>query len=481
MTALAPILDRFTGARLIVVGDVMLDRYEVGEIARISPEAPVPVLRRTGGQAMLGGAGNVAANLASLGASVALFGMIGADAAGLQVTDLCTASGIDAHLLTGRGPTTTKTRFVSAGQQVLRVDEEDGAAIGAELEGVLLRDAVPALDGTVLLLSDYAKGLLGGRLAPQLIEAARAAGARIVVDPKGRDMARYAGADLVTPNLRELADAAGRPLAGEGDLVAAASDLATRHRLGAVLVTRSEQGMSLVSADAVHHITAQAREVYDVSGAGDTVAAVLALGLAAGLPALEAARIANVAAGLVVAKRGTARLSPAELRDGLSEAGLLERPVRPPLGRDEAAALAARWRTEGLRVGFTNGCFDIVHYGHVSILERARARCDRLIVGLNDDASVARLKGPQRPVNPVADRAAVLAGLRAVDAVAVFAEDTPLALIEAIAPDLLVKGADYTEDQVVGAAFVRAHGGEVILLPLEDGRSTTGTIARLKG
>jgi len=482
MTDLTRFFDTETGPRIVVAGDVMLDCYQYGDIERISPEAPVPVLRHARRSAVLGGAGNVAVNLASLGAAPVLIGRIGADDSGGQVQALCEAAGILPQLIVDPGvPTVRKTRFVSGGQQVLRLDEETVSDCTDATADAVLAAFGRALDGAAaVILSDYAKGLLAGGLAGRLIDAARARGVAVFVDPKGRDFSRYRGADAVTPNRRELGQATGDELTGDAAIMAAARAQIAAHDLGAMLVTRSEEGLSWITADAAMHVPAEAREVFDVSGAGDTVVASFALARARGLANEDAARLANTAAGIVVGKRGTASVSTAELRDSLRQKGALPGRPREPASLDEARTAVAGWRAEGLRVGFTNGCFDILHYGHASILERARGLCDRLVVGLNSDASVSRLKGAGRPVNPAADRAGLLLALRSVDAVVVFEEDTPRALIEALAPDILIKGADYREDQVVGADFVKANGGQVALLALEPGRSTTAIIDKAK-
>ena len=322
--------------------------------------------------------------------------------------------------------------------------------------------------------SDYGKGVLAGSLAAELIGRARAGGCFIAVDPRGRDWSRYRGADLITPNRRELADAAGETSSGFEAIETAARRLLRAHGLGAVLVTLSEQGMLLVEEGAARHLPAAAREVFDVSGAGDTVIAVAAAAMATGATLAEAAVLANAAAGIVVGKLGPAVVASREILAALELGGSREK----MLVLADALEQVRRWRLQGLRIGFTNGCFDLLHPGHADLLAFARASCDRLVVGLNDDRSVRRLKGPARPVQPLSSRAAVLAAMAAVDLVVPYAEDTPLALIEAIRPDLLVKGADYREEDVVGAAEVRAYGGAVRLAPLKPGHSTTATLAR---
>jgi D-beta-D-heptose 7-phosphate kinase/D-beta-D-heptose 1-phosphate adenosyltransferase len=331
---------------------------------------------------------------------------------------------------------------------------------------------------SITVLSDYGKGLMAGTVAKQLIDVAHQTGRRVIVDPKGLDYSRYAGADIITPNRRELSEATGMPISTEAELVAAARVLRAAHGFGAVLVTRSEDGMTLLDDHGAHHFPAEAKEVFDVSGAGDTVVATLAAGLAGGLELPVAVRLANVAAGIVVGKIGTAVARESELMAALSpEGGALRKVV----GREAAAEQVERWRRMGYRTGFTNGCFDLLHPGHVHLLEQARAACDRLVVGLNSDASVRRLKGPTRPVQPEAARAAVLASLAAVDLVCVFDEDTPLELLTELRPELLVKGADYVVEDVVGHELVEGWGGRVMLAQLLPGHSTTATVARLRG
>jgi D-beta-D-heptose 7-phosphate kinase/D-beta-D-heptose 1-phosphate adenosyltransferase len=328
------------------------------------------------------------------------------------------------------------------------------------------------------VLSDYRKGVLGADVAPRLIAAAKKLGRRVIVDPKGRDYSRYAGADIVTPNRRELAEATGLSVDSEHGIVAAAQVLLQRHGFGAVLVTRAEDGMSLITPEAIRHYPGEAPEVFDVSGAGDTVVATLAAALAVNVPLFEAARLANIAGGIVVGKVGTAVARPNDLLSAIIPVtGALKKVVTPA----SAAEAAERWRSRGYRVGFTNGCFDLLHPGHVHLLEQCRAMCDRLIVGMNADVSVKRLKGASRPVNGEAARAAVLASLASVDLVCVFEDDTPLALLNLIRPDLLVKGADYTHATVVGAKEVESWGGKVALAELLPGHSTTATVARLRG
>jgi D-beta-D-heptose 7-phosphate kinase/D-beta-D-heptose 1-phosphate adenosyltransferase len=467
-------------ARVLVIGDVMLDRYVEGSVERISPEAPVPVLRHRKAREMLGGAGNVAANLASLGGAVDIVGLIGRDPDGDKVRQFLGDWGVAGEGLVAspKRPTSVKTRYLAQGQQVLRHDWEDASDASEEEAAALLaayRGRLAAAD--IVVLSDYGKGAACRAVAAAVIEAARAAGKRVLVDPKNQDYRVYAGASAVTPNRKELAEASGMVVRDDASVEAACARLIAECGLEAVLATRSEDGLSVIRAGAPPvHIPTQAREVFDVSGAGDTVVAALALGLASGLDWPQAAAFANEAGGVVVGKRGTAQVTLDEIRaarGGVASAASLV------VDREGAARQAAAWQKAGLKIGFTNGCFDLLHPGHVALLAYARSHCDRLVVGVNDDASVSRLKGPSRPVTPLASRALMLAALKPVDLVCAFAEDTPLDLITAVLPDVLVKGADYTVATVVGAEVVQAHGGKVLLAPLVDGQSTTNIIARL--
>lgn len=477
--SLARAVRRLARTSVTVIGDVMLDRYVYGTVDRISPEAPIAILAVEREVAMPGGAGNVVRNLTALGAAVAFVSVVGDDQAGSDLTGLIGGQpGVEPWLLVeGARATTVKTRYVANGQQLLRADREETGPIATKLADRMLRIAGDALAATsVAVLSDYRKGVLAGTIPAQLIAAAKAAGRRVVVDPKGPDYSRYAGADVVTPNRRELAEATEMAVDTEAGIVAAATALRRAHGFGAVLVTRAEDGMTLVDADGVQHYPAEAAEVFDVSGAGDTVVATLAAGLAAGLELRVAARLANIAAGVVVGKVGTAVAREDDLLGALTPQGGAFRKI---VTRDVAAEQVERWRRRGWRTGFTNGCFDLLHPGHIHLLEQARSQCDRLVVGLNSDASVRRLKGPTRPVQPEAARAAVLASLSAVDLVVIFDEDTPEETLEQVRPELLVKGADYRLDQVVGGDMVQGWGGRVWLAELLPGFSTTATVQKI--
>ena len=484
----------FSGIQVLCIGDVMLDRFVYGDIERISPEAPVPVLRLRRTQEMLGGAGNVASNIAALGGQAVLAGLAGADAAGDAVRRILAGmAGVTAAVVDTPGrPTICKTRFIAGRQQVVRADEESQAPLHPAEQAALLDAALPwvARAGAVVL-ADYGKGALSPATVAQVVAAAAAAGVPVFVDPKSPDFSHYRGATCITPNLKELAAASGLPVGTEAEVVLAARRALAQSGAGAILATRSEKGMMLIEASgAVHSVPARAREVFDVSGAGDTVIAAMALCHAAGRPLAQAMRVANAAASVVVSKLGTATASMAEVQHEL-DAQAHERDAgphgAPPAGPLPGAQplpqvldLVARWKAQGLAVGLTNGCFDILHPGHVSLLAQARAGCDRLVVALNSDGSVRRLKGPSRPVNTLDARARVVAALRHVDCVVAFEEDTPLALIRALLPDVLVKGADYTVDQVVGADVVQAAGGRVLLAGLVPGQSTTGIVARMR-
>lgn len=467
--------------RVLVVGDLILDEYLHGSIERISPEAPVPVVDSSSSRTVLGGAANVAHNLAALGCDVVLAGVVGRDAAGGQLREALREARIDARCVVDgdQRVTTHKVRVVAHGQQVLRLDKEERAPLDATTRSRLLSEvetAVADVDGVIL--SDYHKGVLAVGIVEAVVALARRAGRPVVVDPKGRSYERYRGVAALTPNLRELEVATGMAVDGPEAIAAAAAALQDITQAPALLVTAGADGMWLFEHDREPvHIRTEAREVYDVTGAGDTVVAVFALGLFAGAPLVDAARIANVAAGLVVAKLGTAVVERGELfeRVGGSEAAWQRKMIQV----DEAVGVVARARQAGRRVVFTNGCFDLLHAGHVAYLQRARSFGDLLIVGLNDDASVRDLKGDKRPLVPQHERAQVLAALESVDMVVLFGEATPDALIRSLRPDVLVKGADYRPEEVVGREFVESYGGRLELVELVQGRSTSGLISQI--
>ncbi len=475
-------VEAFRGAKVICIGDIMLDRFVYGDVERVSPEAPVPVLHVKREATVLGGAGNVLRNLLAYEAEVRFFALVGDDVAGSEIRDLIRKEG------TGNGgvliepgrQTTIKNRFIAGSQQLLRADQETPALPGDVAQATLLNGIEEALpSASVLLLSDYGKGVLAGETAERILALAEKAGVPVLVDPKGFDYSRYRGATLLSPNLRELHEATLLPVATDEEIVAAAGTLLKSAGVNGVLVTRSARGMTLVTKEGkAEHLQAKAREVFDVSGAGDTVIATLATALAAGASLSDAAYLANVAAGIVVGKVGTAVVHPEDLIAALHERDLLASADRI-VSLGQANETIERWRRQGFRIGFTNGCFDLLHPGHVALLRQAKAACDRLIVGLNSDASVTRLKGPDRPIQAEMARATVLASIADVDLVIVFTEDTPVRLLKAIRPDVLVKGADYRVDEVVGADFVMSYGGKILLADIMDGYSTSETITRI--
>jgi D-beta-D-heptose 7-phosphate kinase/D-beta-D-heptose 1-phosphate adenosyltransferase len=478
LSALQPLLAAMAGVRVACVGDVMLDRYVQGEVERISPEAPVPVLRMRSQAEMLGAAGNVARNVAALGGRPVLAGVKGAGPNGATLATLMAQDGIDDHTVSDAGrPTTVKTRFVAGQQQLLRLDEENLEPLSIVMERTVAEAVETAVrDQAVVLVSDYAKGAV----TAATLEAARSGGAPVIVDPKGRDFAQYGRVALLKPNALELAGATGLPTRTDAEVEAALALALAGCEAEAVLVTRAGQGMSLARrGEPVRHFRARPREVFDVSGAGDTSLAAIGLALGAGASLEQAVELAILASGVVVEKAGTAVVTPSELIDAE-----LAQHLAPADGKiatpEEAVRRVAEWRAQGLRIRFTNGCFDILHRGHVAYLAQARSWCDRLVLGLNTDDSIRRLKGPERPVNDLESRALVLGGLSSVDLIVPFGEDTPMGLIQALRPEVLVKGSDYSEAEVVGAAEVRGWGGEVKLADIVEGHSTTAAIARLR-
>ncbi|VTZ26550.1 D-beta-D-heptose 7-phosphate kinase / D-beta-D-heptose 1-phosphate adenylyltransferase [Methylocella tundrae] len=480
-----PILDRFAKARVAVIGDLILDCYLHGDVSRISPEAPVPVVRSLSEEVVAGGAANVVANLATLGVIVDVVGLTGLDNARDSLIDrLQTHGEIDISGMIGVAdrPTTRKLRVLGAHQQIVRVDHEDTSPCGSRVEDQLLEAALSAVDrADVVILSDYGKGVLSQRILREVIAKCNAVGKKVLVDPKQLDLSAYSGASILTPNRKELTASTRLPCETDAEALVAAA--AAQEMSGAnVLLTRSEKGMSFfpLSGEPIHLATV-AQDVFDVSGAGDTVIAVMAASLATGLSVRDSMKLANHAAGIVVAKVGTACVMPEELAASLA-AELASPSVNDGrhISREEAVAQRWAWAREKLTVGVANGCFDLLHPGHVSLIKQAAAACDRLIMALNSDASVRRLKGPSRPIQDEESRAAVMGALKGVSAVVLFDEDTPLELIKALQPDILVKGADYTEDNVVGAEIVKARGGRIVLAQLSPGQSTSKLVATSK-
>lgn len=476
------ILNEFHEARVLVLGDVMLDRFIYGTVERISPEAPIPIVNVDRFLDMPGGAANVARNIAALGARTTLLGVVGDDPWAQDLRNQLQASPtIEARLVIDSSrPTTVKTRYVADGQQVMRADRESRIALSTAIEQRLLDEFSAALrDAKVIVLSDYAKGVLSDSVLRSSIDIARRSNKTIIVDPKAKDFAKYIGATLLTPNRLELQQACGQECRTDDQVVEGARRILKQNICEVMVVTRGKDGMTIVGKDqATMHLPTTARQVFDVSGAGDTVVAAISLGLAVEATVVEAAALANIAAGIVVGKRGTATVTTGEMVAAL----------RPFDGRtdpqkifalDSVLQLARGWRDSGLKIAFANGCFDLLHPGHISLLDQARRSADKLIVGLNSDLSIRRLKGPNRPVQSEIARATVLSAVKSVDAVVIFAEDTPVQLIEALEPDVLVKGSDYTMDKVVGADLVLNRGGKVVLAELLTGHSTTDTVSRV--
>src|SRR3989440_5590061 len=472
---------------VLCVGDLMLDEFVYGEVSRISPEAPAPVIAVQRSETNIGGAGNVARNIASLGARCIFVGLIGDDDAGVNLKAALSREDMIESILIcdAERPTTRKVRFVSEhfSTHMLRADWELAVPAPAEIEQKLIDAILPLLlRADVVLISDYAKGVLTARVIRNVIDNARKLGRPVIVDPKNANLAIYRGATLLTPNRKEFAEATRSSADTQQSIANAARDAMQLVDCEAMLVTQSEQGMTLVprNGEAIH-VPAHPVKVRDVSGAGDTVAAVLAVTVAAGADWETALRMANAAAAVAVGKKGTATVSPAELRRRILSHAFLAAEDKIIARGVGLHAHLVHWRRQGFRVGFTNGCFDILHPGHVKVLTAARGACDRLIVGLNSDASVKRLKGEGRPVQDERARAEVLAALEAVDLVAIFAEDTPIELIAKVRPSVLVKGGDYTREQVVGHEIVEAAGGEVVLVDILPGHSTTSLVDRARG
>lgn len=459
---------------MLVAGDAMLDEYWFGDTARISPEAPVPVVRARAAEQRPGGAANVALNVAALGARSVLTAVVGQDDRGERLTKALEQRGVRCALVRSPTlPTIHKLRVLARSQQLLRIDAEQSLQSCASEFGALFSNLVPQTDAVIL--SDYGKGTLS-RVA-ELIAAARAASIPVLIDPKGTDFTRYRGAYALTPNRGEFEAVVGR-CADEAELLRKGEALRAELELELLLVTRGEQGMTLFEQGSEPlTLPTQAREVFDVTGAGDTVIALLGAGVAAGLSAADAAALANLGAGIVVGKIGVATASRSELARALHAQGSGGRGL---VDLPELAALVAEAKARGQRVVLTNGVFDILHAGHVSYLEEAKSCGDRLIVAVNDDDSVRRLKGATRPVNSLADRMAVLAGLASVDWVVPFSEDTPAELVAKILPDVLVKGGDYRVEQIAGGDTVLKNGGEVRVLGFKPGRSTTALIDALR-
>lgn len=474
----------FRHHHVLVVGDVMLDQYLWGDVSRISPEAPVPVLRSVHRTHVAGGAANVAMNLIGLGVTASLAGFVGADesASLLRQQVLDAGMSVDA-LCPWSQPTICKLRVMAGRQQMIRLDTDASAPPSADELNLLLEKLPQEIaKANAVILSDYAKGALPERICRNVIAEARKLGVPVLVDPKGNDFSKYRGATTICPNLQELAVALGGSVTDIGALVASARKAIKPLDIEYFTVTMSDRGIRVLHTDPADDISApaQAREVYDVSGAGDTVIATLAAAAAAKLDMESAIQLANVAAGIVVSRLGTAPVDRANLLGTLSSELALSTQEKV-VSRAELVDRAAQWRARGERIVFTNGCFDLLHIGHITLLEDAHRMGDRLVIGLNSDASTRRLKGATRPIVGEKERARILAALASTDAVVIFEEDTPLETIDALRPDVLVKGGDYTESTVVGADLVRSWGGRVAIVPTVAGFSTTNIVRKMSG
>ncbi|MFN0007323.1 MAG: D-glycero-beta-D-manno-heptose-7-phosphate kinase [Planctomycetota bacterium] len=468
--------------RILIVGDLILDRYVSGDVSRISPEAPIPILTARSSEERLGGAGNVAANLVAMGAVVDVAGVLGDDGWGKALRDLLEKQGIGTSACTvdSSRPTILKTRMMSGAHQMLRVDNEDARPVTGKANEELVKKLPERVkQARAVVLSDYGKGCLSREVIAAVVAAAKAARVPVLVDPKGEDYSRYRGATLVTPNRKEAEEAVGRKLGRIEEFSRAADELMEMAGLEAAVITLGGGGIYFKSRKGeTGHVPAQARAVFDVTGAGDTVIAQIAFHVAEGRTLEVAVELANQAAGIVVGRLGTHAVTRTELLARLRE-------TRPHEGKvlrvaAELDHLLAAWRKEKKRIVFTNGCFDVLHVGHIEYLRFARGKGDALIVAVNDDASVKRLKGEGRPVNSLEDRMVVLAALEMVDAVCAFPEDTPAVIVERVTPDVLVKGEDWAEKGVVGREWVEKHGGVVHLAPLVPGKSTTGTLEKVR-
>ncbi len=467
----------------LVIGDVMLDRYLIGSVGRISPEAPVPIVLLDSQNERAGGAANVAANLALLGITTHLIGCVGDDLEAKSLAKLIAKIGIQNQCFTSKNrPTIAKTRVVSGHQQMMRLDQESSAIFTVEENAALQANIYAALEASpkIVILSDYAKGVLSLDICQSIIATCKTKNIPVLVDPKGSDYSKYMGATALTPNKKETAEACKANI-NDVDLIAKAIALKDSIKLQFLAVTRGEEGITLIDNDQnnnTHHLPASAKQVFDVSGAGDTVIATLAAGLMHGLSPLEALTVANLAAGVVVGKVGTVPITQADLIEALqAEQGSVQAHKICDLA--QLLTKVATWKQQKQKIVFTNGCFDLLHAGHVTYLEAAKKRGDKLILGLNTDKSVSAIKGPTRPVVHENDRARVLAALESVDAVILFDEDTPLNLINAIKPNIIAKGSDYSESQVVGGLEVQSWGGEIALIDLVEGRSTSNIIKKM--
>jgi D-beta-D-heptose 7-phosphate kinase/D-beta-D-heptose 1-phosphate adenosyltransferase len=493
MSNLSNLIKNYENQKILLVGDIMLDRFVYGSVSRISPEGPIPVLSAMREDKMLGGAGNVFSNLRGLGCDVRMITVVGQDGAAEEIKNIVREAGGDINGLVedASRPTILKTRFLSQNQQLLRVDHENSSIQTDVMQRNILSRAEDLIkEMKALILSDYGKGMLTPWLIRKLIRMAKKNKVPVIIDPKGQDFSIYSGASIVTPNKKELSEATnGHAVDSDENVEAAAKALIKQSGIETVFATRSEDGMSVISKKgAAIHLETVAQEVFDVSGAGDTVVATIAASIAAGGSYEQAAQAANIAGGMAVAKVGTAIIRQEELRKEAEDSGLhtpqKSYGISMIADQETARERIKTWQAQGLKVGFTNGCFDILHYGHVHYLNQARNKCDRLVIGLNHDQSVKILKGANRPINDGNARATVIAALGAVDMVVFFGaeeaaqDNTPCALVDVLRPDILMKGGDYTIDQLPEGQVVLAYGGEVDIMPLYDGYSTSNIIKK---
>jgi D-beta-D-heptose 7-phosphate kinase / D-beta-D-heptose 1-phosphate adenosyltransferase len=469
-------------AKVLCVGDIILDKFVYGDVERISPEAPIPVFNIKSDKLMLGGAGNVASNLSGLGAKTRFITVIGNDLAGNDVKKLITSiPNMTATLIhEKKRRTSIKTRYIAGGQQMMRTDDETIALIQKETKHRILKLIDSALNNyNVLVIADYAKGVLTPELIKQLITQAKKAEIPVIVDPQGNNYKLYKGVDIVTPNRKELSLATGMPANNDKQIRLAANKLISEHNIKSILATRSGDGMTLINSNNFKTYKAEAQEIFDVSGAGDTVVATISASLSAGIDLKQAVQLANISAGIVVAKTGTAVAYASDIVEALGKRKS-ETEKTKILSIKSVVDRAKDWRAQKLKVGFTNGCFDLLHPGHIATINAAKMACDKLIVGLNSNASVQRLKGDQRPIQSEEIRAQILSSLMNVDAVLVFSEDTPVKLLEKLKPDVFIKGGDYKIQMLPEATTVQAYGGKIILTSLLKGYSTTATISKFK-
>ena len=474
MSTSLPIIKSLINASVLVVGDIMLDSYVYGSIDRISPEAPIPVLKIESRKEMLGGCGNVFTNLNTLGAKSGIISLVGKDTSAEKIENILVTFPRGKHYLlkVDKVPTVTKTRFVSGNQQLLRTDVEEVLAISEEIENQIISKVLSIIDNyNVIILSDYKKGLLSRKVCSSIIDIAKGKGVFVFVDPKGKDYSLYKGATLIKPNLKELREVFAHEEI-KGQEIQYARKLLVEYDIQYCLITMGKDGMLLVGRDSEKSFTSIKREVYDVSGAGDTVVATLAACYSAGASIDDACQVANIAGGIVVAKAGTSSVIPSEIENELHPNGKV-------FNLDELTHQVDQWRKEKYKIGFTNGCFDILHAGHIKTLTFAKKNCDKLIVALNTDSSVRKLKGPSRPINSESERCLVIVEMQSVDGVILFEEDTPENLILRIKPDVLIKGGDYKKEDVVGYSFLRSYGGEVLMAPLINKLSTTNIVSKI--